>query len=465
MQGSMEAPRQQSFSMGYMLLALQAHLPSLHPPICEINKDPSKCEPAQGWNLTLLYLSLLMFAIGEGCMRDCVPALGEDQFSNDDPEASHLRSNFLSWLKSANSLGALIGLVFLVWIEKNLGWDIGFLLCALIVIVGLLIAASGLPFYGMRKLNGSPLTRILQVLVTSSKKRQAAVIHVIELQEISTSDHVDEDGEDKCDSKNICTTRVDEKTEAITRMLPIFISCIFAYLPFTLLMTLTIQVGSTMDSGIGMIQIPSASLIAIPTTFHMLMQPCYRRILIPLLRIFTGHTNGITPLQHIGVASACGIMAACIAMLVEAKRLMVVEQQGLTLVADGVPMSVFWLVMQFFLLSIMDIAYIGGLVQFIKSEAPEAKHIAPAVQSLLVGIAAWSGCAFVQLVNRMTRLGDNGRGWLDGTNFNRTRLDRFFLLLATFELVAFINYAFWARRYANKKRVSTVRSDGDNFGA
>jgi hypothetical protein len=42
-----------------------------------------------------------------------------------------------------------------------------------------------------------------QVLVTSSKKRQAAVIHVIELQEISTSDHVDEDGEDKCDSKNI----------------------------------------------------------------------------------------------------------------------------------------------------------------------------------------------------------------------------------------------------------------------
>ncbi|EAY94651.1 hypothetical protein OsI_16429 [Oryza sativa Indica Group] len=398
-------------------------------------------------------------------MRDCVPALGEDQFSNDDPEASHLRSNFLSWLKSANSLGALIGLVFLVWIEKNLGWDIGFLLCALIVIVGLLIAASGLPFYGMRKLNGSPLTRILQVLVTSSKKRQAAVIDVIELQEISTSDHVDEDGEDKCDSKNICTTRVDEKTEAITRMLPIFISCIFAYLPFTLLMTLTIQVGSTMDSGIGMIQIPSASLIAIPTTFHMLMQPCYRRILIPLLRIFTGHTNGITPLQHIGVASACGIMAACIAMLVEAKRLMVVEQQGLTLVADGVPMSVFWLVMQFFLLSIMDIAYIGGLVQFIKSEAPEAKHIAPAVQSLLVGIAAWSGCAFVQLVNRMTRLGDNGRGWLDGTNFNRTRLDRFFLLLATFELVAFINYAFWARRYANKKRVSTVRSDGDNFGA
>ncbi|XP_015691787.1 protein NRT1/ PTR FAMILY 4.6-like isoform X1 [Oryza brachyantha] len=449
-----------------MLLPLQAHLPSLHPPICEISKDPSKCEPAQVWSLTLLYLSLLVFAIGEGCMRACVPILGEDQFGNDGPQESHLRSKFLSWLNLANSLGALIGLVFLVWIENNLGWDIGFMLCAVTVLVGLLITAGGLPFYGMRKPNGSPLTRILQVFVTSSKKRHAAIFDVVELQEISTSDHVDGDGDNKSDSNNICTTRVDQGTGVMTQMLPIFISCVLIYLPFTLLMTLTIQVGSTMDTGIGMIKIPSASLIAIPTAFHMLMQPCYRQILTPLLR-FTGHTNGIAPLQHIGVGSAFGAVAACIATLVEAKRLMVVEQKGLTLAAAGVPMSIFWLVMQFFLLSIMDIACIGGLVEFIKSEAPDpkAKHIAQAVQSLLVGIATWSGCAFVQFVNRVTRHGDNGRGWLDGTNFNRTHLDRFFFLLATLELVAFINYAFWARRYANKKGVSTIRLDSNNLGA
>uniref|UniRef100_A0A0D9W6L0 Major facilitator superfamily (MFS) profile domain-containing protein n=1 Tax=Leersia perrieri TaxID=77586 RepID=A0A0D9W6L0_9ORYZ len=433
--------------LGYMLLALQSHLPSLHPPICEINKDPSKCVPAHGRNLALLYLSLSLFAIGEGCMRACIPTLGKDQFNNDDPQESRLRSSFLSWLKSANSLGALIGLVFLVWIENNLGWDIGFMLCALIVLVGLVIAASGLPFYGMRRPNGSPVTRILQVLVTSSKKRRAAVVDVIELQEISTTNHVDGEGEDKSDSKSTCTTQLDEKGESITRMLPIFISCLLIYLPFT-----------TMDTRIGMIQIPSASLVAIPTAFHMLMQPCYRRILTPLLRRYTGHTNGITPLQHIGAGSACGTVAACIATLVEAKRLMVVKQQGLTLVAAGVPMSIFWLVMQFFLLSIMDVASFGGLVEFIKSEAPDPKrkHIAPAAQFILVGVAAWSGWAFIQLINRVTRHGDNGRGWLDGTDFNSTRLDRFFFLLATFELMAFINYVFWARRYTGKKRVITA---------
>ncbi|EMS61009.1 Nitrate transporter 1.2 [Triticum urartu] len=441
--------------LGYMLLALQAYLPSLHPLDCEINKEPNNCESAKGWSLTLLYLSLLMFAIGEGCMRACIPLLGGDQFSNDDPKETHLKSTFLSWIKFANSVGALMGLVFLVWIENNLGWALGFMISALIVLVGLFVAASGLPFYRTQKPNGSPLKGILQVLVTSSKKRQVATIDVIELQEIGAADSVD--GEGKSESKSTGTTQVEELTKAITRMLPIFISCLLIYLPFTLLMTLTIQVGSTMDKGIGVIQIPSASLIAIPTAFHMLMQPCYRQILTPLLKRFTGHTHGITPLQSIGAGSVCGVAAACLAALVETRRLTVAEQHGLTLTGAGVPMSVFWLVLQFFLLSIMDAASFSGLIEFIKSESsPEMKLIAPAMQSIVAGIAAWLACAFIQLANNASRHRDGGRGWLDGADFNRTRLDRFFLLLAGFEFVALINYAFWARRYAKKQRSSGV---------
>jgi peptide/histidine transporter 3/4 len=245
---------------------------------------------------------------------------------------------------------------------------------------------------------------------------------------------------------------------AITRMLPIFISSLLIYLPFTLLMTLTIQVGSTMDKRAGTIQIPSASLIAIPTAFHMLMQPFYSRIL------------RTTPLQRIGAGSVCGTAAACVATLVEVRRLAVAEQHGLTATTSsgaggGVPMSVFWLLIQFFLLSVMDAACFSGLVEFVRSEAPPAmKPIAPAVQSFLAGLAAWSCCAFVQLVNRATRAGGDGcGGWLDGTNFNRTRLDHFFLLLAVFELLASINYAFWARRHARKQqRICTVGLEDDN---
>jgi peptide/histidine transporter 3/4 len=106
-----------------------------------------------------------MFAIGEGCMRACIPSLGGDQFSNSDPKKSQLQSMFLTRLKFANSLGAIIGLAFLVWIENNLDWNIGFIMCALIVLVGLLVEASGYHLYCMQKPSGSPLTRTLQVKV------------------------------------------------------------------------------------------------------------------------------------------------------------------------------------------------------------------------------------------------------------------------------------------------------------
>jgi peptide/histidine transporter 3/4 len=150
---------------GYLLLALQAYLPSLHPLDCEINKEPNNCQSAQGLNLTLLFLSLLMFAIGEGSMLACIPFLGGEQFNNGEPNETQVKVTFLSWLKFANSLGALMGLIFLVWIENNLGWAIGFMISAVIVLLGLFVAASGLPFYITKKPNRSPLTRILQVKV------------------------------------------------------------------------------------------------------------------------------------------------------------------------------------------------------------------------------------------------------------------------------------------------------------
>ena len=44
-----------------------------------------------------------------------------------------------------------------------------------------------------------------------------------------------------------------------------------------------------------------------------------------------------------------------------------------------------------------------------------------------------------------------------------SRLDHFFLLLGAFEVLALINYTFWARRYARKlRRISTVETHEDD---
>jgi dipeptide/tripeptide permease len=150
---------------GYGLLALQAYLPSLRPPSCNIEAEPSSCKEVHGWNATILYAALYISALGDGCMRACMPSLGADQFDHEDPSESRQQSSFFNWYTFGISFGGFIGLILIVWLENEKGWDIGFGLCAILILLGLLVVAVGLPFYRNQIPEGSPLTRILQVVL------------------------------------------------------------------------------------------------------------------------------------------------------------------------------------------------------------------------------------------------------------------------------------------------------------
>jgi solute carrier family 15 (peptide/histidine transporter), member 3/4 len=56
-----------------------------------------------------------------------------------------------------------VGLIFIVWLENYKGWGTGLGLSAILILLGLLVFAAGLPFYRNQVPEGSPLTRILQV--------------------------------------------------------------------------------------------------------------------------------------------------------------------------------------------------------------------------------------------------------------------------------------------------------------
>jgi dipeptide/tripeptide permease len=152
---------------GYGLLALQAHLPSLHPAPCNVEAELSNCKEVHGWNAILLYASLYINAFGDGFVRSCMPSLGADQFDHRDLIESRQKSSFFNWYTFGISLGGFIGLIFIVWLENYKGWDIGLGVCAILILFGLLIVAAGLPFYRNQVPEGSPLTRILQVCALS----------------------------------------------------------------------------------------------------------------------------------------------------------------------------------------------------------------------------------------------------------------------------------------------------------
>ena len=157
-----------AFVQGYGLLALQAYLPSLHPPACNIETELNNCKEVHGWNATLLYTALYLSAFGDGFIRVCLPSLGADQFDHEDPSESHQQSSFFNWYTFGISSGGFVGLIFIVWLENYKGWDIGFGVCAILILLGLLVVSAGLPFYRNQIPEGSPLTRILQVILHSS---------------------------------------------------------------------------------------------------------------------------------------------------------------------------------------------------------------------------------------------------------------------------------------------------------
>ncbi|KAL6642412.1 hypothetical protein ACP70R_020593 [Stipagrostis hirtigluma subsp. patula] len=437
--------------MGYMLLACQAHFPSLHPPPCDVISRPDECTAVSGWNLSLLSLGLYLIPIGEGSMRVCAAALGGDQFDGDDPEELRGKISFFNWYAFCISLGGFVGLVFVVWVQNNEGWDLAFALSALMALVGTVVVLGGLPFYRHKVPTGSPLTRIFKVFVAAFRKRKLSLPeNLMEMHEItdatSTSIEIldrtpgfkflDKAAVDDGDTRrwSLCTVTQVEEAKIILRMLPVFLSSVLGYVPIPLLLTFTVQQGGTMDTRLGATNVPPASLFIVPIVFQMIILVVYDRAVVPWLRRATGYAGGITHLQRVGVGFASSIVALAVAAVVECRR------RAGAAVAEP-PMSVFWLTPQFFLLGVMDVTSFVGLLEFFYSEASAGmKSIGGAVFFCILGLASWLGSFLIQVVNRATARHGGGHGWLGGANLNTSRLDLFYWLLALFGLVSFFLY-------------------------
>lgn len=152
-------------------LTLSATVPGLRPSECVGSVCPS-ATPAQ---YGVFFLGLYLIALGTGGIKPCVSSFGADQFDDTDPKERVKKGSFFNWFYFSINIGALISSSFLVWIQDNAGWGLGFGIPA--VFMGIAIASffSGTPLYRFQRPGGSPLTRMCQVLVASFHKRDVVV--------------------------------------------------------------------------------------------------------------------------------------------------------------------------------------------------------------------------------------------------------------------------------------------------
>ncbi|KAJ4751733.1 Protein NRT1/ PTR FAMILY 4.4 [Rhynchospora pubera] len=458
---------------GFILLSVQAHLPQLKPPKCNMLSAQNICEEAKGFKSNIFFIALYLVALGSGCLKPNMIAHGADQFRKDDPQQSKKLSTYFNTAYFSFCFGELIALTFLVWVQTRSGMDIGFGMSAASMAFGLVSLVSGIFFYRNKPPQGSIFTPIARVFVAAITKRKQVcpsnpeVIHrghanpqnhvnsinrshdsapyankirytnklrFLDKACIKTQDH------DKESPWRLCTAAQVEQVKSLILVIPIFACTIVFNTVLAQLQTFSVQQGALMDNRLfsGSFKVPPASLQSIPYILMILLVPLYELLFVPFVRGFTGVSSGITPLQRIGVGLFTVTFSMVTAAMVEQKRRESVE-----------PISILWIAPQFLVFGLSEMFTAVGLIEFFY------KQSLAGMQSFLTSMTYCSysfgfylSSVLVSLINKFTSEPSTHSGWLSDNDLNKDRLDLFYWLLAALSILNFFNYLFWSRWYS-----------------
>ncbi|URD75426.1 POT family [Musa troglodytarum] len=466
---------------GVTILTISTVVRGLRPPACS-DLAAGGCVKASGAQLGMLYLALYLTALGTGGLKSSVSGFGSDQFDETNRREKVQMMKFFNWFFFFISLGSLLAVTVLVYIQDNLGRQWGYGLCAAAICLGLVLFLSGTRRYRFKKLVGSPLTQIAAVMVAAWRKRglelpsDPSLLHDID--EKQTAAPGAEKGSKKSRAKqrlprtkqfrcldraaidvnlstakrtkwHLATLTDVEEVKIVIRMLPIWATTIMFWTVYAQMTTFSVSQATTMDRRIGRsFRIPPGSLTVFFVGSILLTVPVYDRVVVPVTRRFTGNPHGLTSLQRMGVGLVMSILAMVAAALTEIKRL-----RGAI-----VPVSVFWLIPQFFLVGSGEaFTYIGQLDFFLRECPKGMKTMSTGLFLSTLSLGFFVSSVLVSVVHKVT--GKSGHGaWL-ADNLNRGKLYNFYWLVAVLCSVNLVFYLVAAKWYVYKEHQAVVDED------
>ncbi|PQQ08669.1 protein NRT1/ PTR FAMILY 4.6 [Prunus yedoensis var. nudiflora] len=244
-----------------------------------------------------------------------------------------------------------------------------------------------------------------------------------------------------------CTLQQVEEVKIVLKILPIFACTIMLNCCLAQLSTFSVQQAATMDTKLGSLKVPPASLPIFPVVFIMILAPVYDFFIIPFARKSTKSEMGITHLQRIGIGLALSIIAMAIAALVEIKRKRVASNSGLLDSKEPLPLTFFWVALQYLFLGSADLFTLAGLLEFFFTEAPTSmRSLATSLTWASLAMGYYLSSVIVSVVNDVSGKYSKHK-WLSGSNLNHYHLERFYWLMCVLSGLNFLHYLFWAIRY------------------
>ena len=244
-----------------------------------------------------------------------------------------------------------------------------------------------------------------------------------------------------------CTKKQVEDVKIVMKTIPIFASTIMLNSCLAQLSTFSVQQAATMNTKLGSLKVPPASLPVFPVIFIMILAPVYNHLILPLARKITNSEMGISHLQRIGLGLFLSIIAMAIAALVETERKKVADKHLKLDSNEPLPITFLWIALQYLFLGSADLFSLAGLLEFFFTEAPSSmKSLATSFSWASLPIGHYLSSLLVAVVNRVTGI-FGSIPWLTGSNLNHYHLERFYWLMCVLSGLNFLNYLFWASRY------------------
>ena len=150
---------------GMIMFTLTATIHSLRPTQCVIGSYT--CETSSNLQHAVLYMTLGLASLGLGGTRFTIATMGAEQF--DKPNDQGI---FFNWYFFTLYVANAISFCVIVYIQDNVGWGLGFGICAIPNAIAVVLFVLGKRFYRQVKPNGSPFTSIARVIVAAIRKRK-----------------------------------------------------------------------------------------------------------------------------------------------------------------------------------------------------------------------------------------------------------------------------------------------------
>ncbi|KAK6163257.1 hypothetical protein DH2020_000121 [Rehmannia glutinosa] len=423
-----------SLVQGILILVLTAAINHLRPPTCKNDLNP--CKYPSELQFAVLYLGLALASLGSAGTRFTIAPIGADQF--DSPKHQGI---FFNWYIFTMYTATVISSTAIVYIEDNISWVLGFSLCIVANVIGLVVFLSGRRFYRLVKPQGSPFKSLARVVFGAISKRRMVLSKNSEdyyhgLHEDCTKTAAKDpthffrflnraalrtEGDTTPDGSithpwKLSTVQEVEDLKSLIKIFPLWSTGLFLCTPLAIQLSLSIIQALAMDRHVGPhFKVPAGSMsvfILISTSICIFI---IDRLLFTLWEKIT--KRPLTLLQRIGIGHALTVISMAISAIVESKRLNTARSENLQNETNAiVPMSAFWLVPQLAIAGMGEAFHFPGQVSLYYQEFPDSlKSTSTAAVAMFIGIAFYISNALIDLVRRVT-------GWLPD-DINNGRLD------------------------------------------